>query len=828
MTNYHLSPLDRFSGGCSNKHRRTGKPWWSEDLTLAWNNVCIKEKLWLRCNYSNGKKALKSMYVSERKHFDRLVQRAKRMYWFKCQVDLLETVDNNPNEFWKSIGKVGIVQDKRKCIPMEVVLDDGTVSNNLQTVMNKWKHDFSSLLNVNHSDQFGVHPDINAHANVDPILSDDISLLEVRQAVTRAKRGKACGPDGIPSDVLRNDISVSFLHVLFNICLHSGKVPAQWGMGTINPIPKSSTLDSRDPLSYRGITLASVLYKLYASILNERLSKWVETNDKLTDDQNGFRKKRSTVDHLSTLTTIIETRKKKRLSTFCAFIDFKKAYDCIDRNILWKKLSNSGINGRILNAVKSLYSNVSSSVRLNGRLTDWFDVTSGLRQGCSLSPLLFNLFINDLALQVSALGKGIPIGNERVAILMYADDVVIMAENETDLQYMLDRLGNWCQANNMRINADKSKVVHFRYRALRRTEALFRCGDHEIAVIDSYKYLGLILDEFLDFNITAKMVAQSASRALGLLIAKFKRMGGMPYTVFSKLYDNLVWPIIAYGAAVWGTTRFSCIDAVQNRAMRFFLGTGKYTPSAGVAGDMGWQPPSVKQWKCIGLHWCRLSNMENARRNKRVFIWGLSQGNTRCNNWCHAVKTKLNSLDLIHYTDALNPVPKNSLIRDINDRLMETFVATEWLPTVNRIVSARGNGGSKLRRYKLVKDTWGVESYCTMLLPRTHRSAFAKFRCGVAPLRLETGRYEQLPINDRRCPFCPSQVEDEYHALFNCSVYSDLRTTLYEKACFIEPLFANMTEDAKFVFLFSNSHIIRVCAKTLYCILNRRSALLYK
>ncbi len=84
----------------------------------------------------------------------------------------------------------------------------------------------------------------------------------------------------------------------------------------------------------------------------------------------------------------------------------------------------------------------------------------------------------------------------------------------------------------MRINADKSKVVHFRYRALRRNEALFRCGDHEIAVIDSYKYLGLILDEFLDFNITAKMVAQSASRALGLLIAKFKRMGGMPYTVF--------------------------------------------------------------------------------------------------------------------------------------------------------------------------------------------------------------------------------------------------------------------------------------------------------
>ena len=84
-----------------------------------------------------------------------------------------------------------------------------------------------------------------------------------------------------------------------------------------------------------------------------------------------------------------------------------------------------------------------------------------------------------------------------------------------------------------------------------------------------------------------KNVAQSAGRALGLLIAKYKSMGGMPYDVFTKLYNSCVWPVITYGAAIWDFRSFSCINAIHNRAMRFYLGVGKYTPTVAVAGDMG-------------------------------------------------------------------------------------------------------------------------------------------------------------------------------------------------------------------------------------------------
>ena len=95
----------------------------------------------------------------------------------------------------------------------------------------------------------------------------------------------------------------------------------------------------------------------------------------------------------------------------------------------------------------------------------------------------------------------------------------------------------------------------------------------------------------------------------------------MPYNVFTKLYDTMVWPVTSYGAAAWGSKVYPCINAVQNRAMRFYLGTGKYTPNAAVSGDMGWQPPSIRQWNAVCEYWYRVTVMANSRLNKRIFLW---------------------------------------------------------------------------------------------------------------------------------------------------------------------------------------------------------------
>ena len=113
-----------------------------------------------------------------------------------------------------------------------------------------------------------------------------------------------------------------------NVCFTSGSVSAEWSKGIINPIPKSNTADTRDPLSYRGIVLS--MYKLYSSVINNRLSKWVENSDILVDEQNGFRKKQSTIDYLSSLTNLIETRNK----LYIVLLLIKKAYDSVNREPL--------------------------------------------------------------------------------------------------------------------------------------------------------------------------------------------------------------------------------------------------------------------------------------------------------------------------------------------------------------------------------------------------------------------------------------------------------------------------------------------------------------
>jgi hypothetical protein len=185
--------------------------------------------------------------------------------------------------------------------------------------------------------------------------------------------------------------------------------------------------------------------------------------------------------------------------------------------------------------------------------------------------------------------------------LTYADDIVMRAESPGDLQYMLDMLNSWSVVNSMSINTSKSNVVHFRPPSIARCNNVCVCGDLEIATTDRYKYLGLVLTEHLDYAVTTKVVAQSANIALGLVIAKAKSFGGVSYDVFTKLSESVVCPVIAYGAAIWGTEMFNCIHTVQYRAARFFLNVNKHTANAAVSSDIGWTPMECRMWKVVEL-----------------------------------------------------------------------------------------------------------------------------------------------------------------------------------------------------------------------------------
>ena len=304
-----------------------------------------------------------------------------------------------------------------------------------------------------------------------------------------------------------------------------------------------------------------------------------------------------------------------------------------------------------------LYDKVICTVRINGFNTDWFTVKCGLKQGCPLSPALFSFFINDLALKLKSTNVGVVCGDEKVSILLFADDIVLIAENPNDLQVLLNILSAWCKLNGMVINGTKSNIVHFRTPSVPRSDSVFTVGGINLDVFESYKYLGLVLTEFLDYSKTAKAVAKSANRALGLIIAKSKAFGGLPYDVFYKIYESIVCPVIMYGAPIWGTECFSCIQAVQNRAARYFLNVGKYTPVAAVNGDTAWYQMECRLWKSVLNHWCRLVNMDNDRLNKRVFVWCDLKGNNSCRNWNFRVRNQFQKYNvqenyqILHYIE---------------------------------------------------------------------------------------------------------------------------------------------------------------------------------
>ena len=294
---------------------------------------------------------------------------------------------------------------------------------------------------------------------------------------------------------------------MFNKIFDINIIPTDWKCAIIKPIPKSSILDPRVPLNYRGISLLSTVYKMFATVLNHRLCTCLETNNIYVDEQNGFRKGRSCLDHIFALTSIIRGRRALKKSTFVAYVDMEKAFDRVDRELLFYKVLSVGIGGKMYRCLQSIYDSCQCAVNVNGYITSMFASHFGVRQGDSLSPTLFNIYINDLVHDLRQVNAGVKLDGRIVQCLLYADDIAILGESENDVQLQLNALYNWCRKWRMNVNVNKSKIVHYRPKCQERTKMNFKFGSNNFEIVKQYKYLGLVLNEFLDYDITADMLA---------------------------------------------------------------------------------------------------------------------------------------------------------------------------------------------------------------------------------------------------------------------------------------------------------------------------------
>jgi hypothetical protein len=227
-------------------------------------------------------------------------------------------------------------------------------------------------------------------------------------------------------------------------------------------------------------------------MINERLEKWSSEKKVLRIEQIGFQKKSRPSDHLFVLKTITDHYKSTGKKVYTCFVDFKKAFDSVWRNALLYKLIKQGMNPYLVKLIQSMYNETSQTLKLNGGITRTFRTYKGVRQGCILSPRLFNLFINDIPDIFNELCQPVKIDETlSISCLMYADDLVLLSETPAGLQTCLDRLAAYTEKWGIKLNLKKTKVMIFNSRGKTRESFFFEGLPVEITT--EYKYLGTLV-----------------------------------------------------------------------------------------------------------------------------------------------------------------------------------------------------------------------------------------------------------------------------------------------------------------------------------------------
>ena len=794
-------------GNKTRKRLKIQKPFWNDDLTTSWKSMSDAERLFRKNRDSSLRNNLRSDFLGKQKDFDKLLRQTERIYNRQKAMEIETINTSNPTEFWRQINSLG--PRKSAKIPMEVYSpsDHSKKVCDSQSVLDTWRHDFEGLYNIpddEHSN-FDIEfyerimsciPNIkqfelnNTQANIEN-YNQPFTIEEINKICNQLKIGKAVGPDMIPNEVLKNiglrELMLSFL----NYCFLNNVIPSTWRSATIAPIPKSASKDPCVPLNYRGISLLSCIYKMYSSVLNLRLTLHCEENSYIVDEQNGFRSQRSCQDHIYVLSTIIRNRKVTGHGTFCAFIDFKKAFDWVNRDLLLYKLSTLyNVHGRLFNTLSTIYSMSNSCLRLNGQLTESFNVSSGVRQGDVMSPTLFSMFLNDLATGIKELNCGIQINELVISILLYADDIVLIAPTEESLQKMLNFVSDWCRKWRMAVNTDKTKMIHFRKKSTPQTTYDFQLGSDSVEKVSCYKYLGVIFDEYISFEQNAKLLAESAGRALGALRYKLKFLKECGFKSFSKLFECGILSICDYSAGVWGTKKFEKIEQVMYRGARYYLGVHRFAPIDALLGDIGWVSSKTRHKILVMKLWNRLCELPSSRVTRKVLSWDLLYSN-RQGSWSYNVKRILSDIGCQQLFDNITPCD----IEYVKTILSEQD-GLDW--DVSRYKS------DKLRYYNLYKCNKDIEDYVKLPSLKYHRSLLAQFRCGILPLQIEVGRFRNLQLDERICPICNIAVEDEIHFLCQCPLYNHLRCSLFKSASNEDHNFHSMDLFEKFVYLMSN------------------------
>ena len=770
------------------------KKWYDENLKEMKRIVQQNSKLLQK--YPNIPNVRHAFFTSL-KRYNKCRKQKARQYKENVLQQLDDLKDNNPTAYWKLLKDLKNEEqdDKSKQISIE-----------------EWELYFKTLNRDKYENQNIEVKTKLQQLDKETVFNDTdfkITPHEISRCIKKLKNKKSPGFDRILPEMIKysQHVLLPVFEKLFNSILLCGKYPSEWLSGYIVPIYKKG--DATDPGNYRGITISSCVGKLFNLVLNERISKFFEDHDIISKNQIGFKKKHRTSDHIFVLNTLINKYISKGKQLYTCFIDLQKAFDTVNRTKLLYKLKQTGIGTLMFNIIKDMYisSKATLAVKIGNQLSQSFTSNIGVYQGDVLSPILFNMYVDDITRSFDETCDPVRLDDAGLSCLLYADDLVLLSTTETGLQNAVQKLSNYCKTWDLKINTSKTKVIVFNKGGKKLRSKIYLDGQL-LECEDSYKYLGLVFASNGKLTPAKEDLSKRGHKAIFKMKTMFKN-ASVGYETSMHLFSHIVKPILLYASDVWGHTlikkghlNINALrqDEVENchiKFCRYTLGISRKAPNIGIYGETGRYPLAIEAVINTVKYWFRAKSMNPSTLVHKAYI---EMQNADCNDtWNTAIQSVLAKANITHTQS------ESEAIKQIRAILCDQYL-TFWK---HKLFDDKNKShGNKLRSYRTYKDTFQLEEYLK-IKSKPLRSEFTRLRLSAHKLHIETGRYvtadKRKEPEDRLCSYCNlNMCEDEYHFVMKCLLYEDYRDKMYKDIDDLFPCFKDYNEGQQFIWLMSN------------------------
>ena len=492
--------------------------------------------------------------------------------WFQNKVMEAQSGRFGGKIVWRCIRD--IQRGRRGLVPRRSVTvrnEDGTPCNTPQEEQQRWNRHFSKLLNV--QSQFDKYELDKVEQR--PLRSemDDLPTREeLEKAVGKLKNGKAGGNSKILPEMVKvawhDDEFADVLMELVHDVWRQQRVSKDWVDAVLIPIPKKGNLTNCD--NWRGIALLDVVGKVVTRVLQERLQALAE--EVLPESQCGFRKGRSCTDMIFTVHQIIEKSQEHRSKAFITCIDLKKACDSVPRKALWLALGKLGVPERTVSLIRSFHENMQARVQLDGSLSDVLDVENGLRQGCCMAPVLFNLYTclaierwSERTKNIEGIGIKLRYKYDKklfrrytrnaeestLSSCLFADDGALLATTRCGATTSAQEYQSTATKFRLTVSIPKTKHMATGREITDLDNEEIPVHGGEIETVEDFPYLGSMISATGRMDCDVERRIAQASKAFGALRKPVFLDHDLTNSTKRKLYEACVMSVLNYGSECW-------------------------------------------------------------------------------------------------------------------------------------------------------------------------------------------------------------------------------------------------------------------------------------